>query len=399
MKHLLCGILLFITSAMNFPARAGDAPDQLSVSQGSNQFALDLYAQLRGGGGNLFFSPYSISAALAMTYAGARNETAQQMAEVLRFKLPPAQLHPAFHALNAQIILENSKGYQLSVANALWGKEGYPFAQEFLATVKQHYGAGLTPLKVDDPEGSARIVNDWVEAQTQKKIKDLVKPNIITPLTRLILTNAIYFKGDWARQFKKELTRDGDFRLGGGKNARVPMMNQNASFGYFGNDQLQMLELPYSGDELSMLIILPAKADGLSDLEKQLSADKLAEWSGGLRAQEVSVTMPKFKLTAEFLLNETLSQMGMPLAFSAERADFSGMTQIKEDLYISHVIHKAFVDVNEEGTEAAAATAVVIKARGLSRAVVFKADHPFVFAIRHKGTGAILFLGRVTDPR
>jgi serpin B len=401
MKTMLrCAWVLFITVSMiaNSRSTAGEA-DAASVSKGANQFAFDLYSQLRAKDGNLFLSPYSISTALAMTYAGARTATAQEMAKVLHFALPQEQLHPAYAALISKVTPENAKGYQLSVANALWGKQGYAFEKEFLNTTKTHYGAELTPIDTSNGAGAARQINQWVEEKTNQKIKDLVPPDAITPLTRLVLTNAIYFKGDWATQFKKEATRDGAFFISAGKEISVPLMLQKASFKFSEDEQLKILELPYVGEQLSMLILLPEKVDGLAELERTLTSDSLAKLSAGMSKQEVVVTLPKFKMTSQFDLGGTLVKMGMEKAFDQNLADFSGMTGGKEDIYISKVIHKAFVDVNEEGTEAAAATAVIMKARGISRTPVFKADHPFLFMIRHNATNTILFMGRVADPR
>ncbi len=370
------------------------------VVKGNNQFALDLYKQLgEKEDGNLLFSPYSISTALAMTYAGARGETQDEMAKVLHFALPQRLLHPAFAAIIEDLNDEKRKGYKLAVANRLWGQKGYSFRPNFLNTTRKYYGAELAQVDFAKAAEKARqTINKWVEEQTQDKIKDLIPEGVLDSLTRLVLTNAIYFKGDWETQFDKKATREADFTATPDKKVKVPMMHQVAPFKYADLPSLQVLEMPYAGDDLSMVVLLPKKTDGLGDLEKSLDAKSLQEWTGGVRKRKVSVFLPKFKMTCKFRLKPVLASMGMPLAFDAGRADFSGMTGSK-DLYISAVIHKAFVDVNEEGTEAAAATAVVMTLRSAPRpSPVFRADHPFLFLIRDNRTGSILFLGRVAEP-
>jgi serpin B len=376
-------------------------PDVAAVVKGDNQFAFDLYGQLRDREGNLFFSPNSISTALAMTYAGARGDTAKEMAQALHFTLPPDELHPAFAALLKELNGEGQKrGYQLSVANALWGQKGEGFKDDFLKLTKDNYGAGLRQVDfAGNSEAARQEINAWVEKQTQDKIKDLLKPGVLSPLTRLVLTNAIYFKGDWTSPFKKDLTRDEAFDDGGGAKAKVPMMHQTARFKYHDAETLQVLEMPYAGKELSMVVLLPKKVGGLADLEKSLTADKLAGWLGQARNEDVIVSLPKFKTTAELSLKPTLEALGMKKAFQMTGADFSGMNGKKDDLYITAVVHKAYVDVNEEGTEAAGATGVVIGVRAVpAQKPEFRADHPFVFLIRDTRTGSVLFLGRLVNP-
>ncbi len=298
--------------------------------------------------------------------------------------------------INAQ---GKQSGYELSVANALWAQKGYQFLRAFLNTTTTNYGAGLNQVDfVSATEAARKTINDWVEKKTEGKIKDLIKPGVFNTLTRLVLTNAIYFKGNWARQFEKVETKDSPFTVARDKNVTVPMMSQKAQFAYAETETLQLLELPYAGDQLSMVILLPKELDGLADLEKSLTPGSLRECLQGLRKQEVVVQVPRFKLTSEFSLARVLASMGMTDAFSRE-ADFSGMTGDTE-LFISAVIHKAFVDVNEEGTEAAAATAVVMTLKSAPlRPPIFRADHPFLFLIRDNQSGSILFLGRVVNPR
>lgn len=407
-RSVIAGLLASAVLAAPATAEKPDdaKADRAAVAQGDNQFALDLYAKLRGEDGNLFFSPYSISTALAMTRAGARGDTAAEMDKVMHFTLPQEKLHSAFAALIKEVNgdpADKKRGYQLNTANALWGQKDFGFKADFLKLVKDDYGAGLNELDfIGAPEPARQTINGWVEKQTQNKIKDLLKQGDVTPDTRLVLTNAIYFKGDWASQFKKDQTKDEPFHLGADKKADAPLMHQQGEYGYFDGGTFQALELPYAGKNLSMVVLLPKTIDGLGDLEKDLTADKLAGWIGKLHKQEVIVTLPKFKTEQRVSLGKTLSEMGMKLAFDDQKADLSGMAGKPGTLFISDVIHKAFVDVNEEGTEAAAATAVVI-ARPSAIHVepptpVFRADHPFLFLIRDVRSDSILFLGRLADP-
>ena len=376
-----------------------DIPSGVATAVGGNtQFALDLYQTQRAAPGNLFFSPYSISVALAMTYGGARGETAAQMARALHFDLGPQDLHPAFAGLEARLAEVGRQGaVQLHVANRLWPHQDYPFLEEYLALVKQFYGVLLTPLDYRRAEAARQTINAWAEEQTEHKIRDLIPAGILDALTRLVLTNAIYFKGNWASQFKASLTRREPFWVTPGNTVQVQMMAQEREFGYAETDGLQVLELPYVGDNLSMIVLLPRERDGLAGLEDALTAKNLSQWAARLGKEEIEVFLPRFEVTYAVRLDATLRSMGMTDAFSA-RADFSGMDGARL-LTIGAVLHKAFVVVNEEGTEAAAATAVLAKALGLPRpAPLFRADHPFLFLIREKRTGSILFLGKVVNP-
>lgn len=369
-----------------------------TMVKGNTTFALDLYGQLKQQPGNLFFSPYSISTALAMTYAGARGRTENEMAAVMHF---PDQktTHPGFAALLKQIdAAQGKKSVILRVANALWAQKGHPFLKPFLSLVKKNYNSEVKPVDFRAaPEPARREINAWVSKKTEHKIEDLLPPGILNSLNRLVLVNAVYFKGRWAEQFAASDTKNAPFHLTPDKTAPVPMMYKNASFGYTENSLLQALELPYAGNTCSMVVLLP-KSD-LSTLEKELTADNLSRWLAGLKRREVSVWLPKYKLTSAFSLKETLAGLGMHDAFDPANADFSGMDGRRE-LSIGGVIHKAYVDVNEEGTEAAAATAVVMmKLSAPAHRTEFRADHPFLFLIRDKTTGSILFLGRVVNPK
>ena len=375
--------------------------DQAAVSDGNNAFAVDLYSQLRKQPGNLFFSPESITTAFAMAYAGASGETASQMAATLHFTLPPDRLHPAMGALLAGLNAPHA-GYQLSVADALWAEKGYTFLPAFLKLTSDDYAAGFRPMDFKTaPDASRATINHWVEEKTNDKIKDLLPPGSVKPSTRLVLTNAIYFKGDWQTPFQKSETRDEDFHLSATQTVKAPLMHLSPRIAYFSGDTFQAVSIPYKAGELSMLVFLPNAADGLPAFEQSFTPANAQKWIGQVSAStKVILTLPKFKMTSQFELNEALSALGMRDAFHPATADFSAMTG-KRDLWISAAIHKAFVDVNEEGTEAAAATGIIMRSMAMAREnppVVFRADHPFLFLIRDNKSNSILFLGRVTDP-
>jgi serpin B len=379
---------------------SGGNTEKDAVVRGNNAFALDLYGQVKTESGNLFFCPYSILTALTMTYAGARHNTEQQMAQVLHLDLGQQRLHQAVQAwLNDLSPGSGSQqGYQLYLANALWGQKGYGFLNEFLELIRTSYGAGLTELDfLTSVEEARKTINAWVKEQTQGKIGDLIKPGKLTKSTLLVLTNAIYFKGKWALPFDEEKTHDAPFTLITGDKILVPMMSQKALVNYFEDDTVQILELPYEGAQLSMILFLPNDLAQFPALETVFSVKYIDQQVSKLRAQKVMVGIPRFKITSEFSLPATLKAMGMTDAFSSPPADFSGMAG-KQDLYISEVLHKAFVDVNEEGTEAAAATEVTMS-RGMVQLPSFQADHPFLFLIRDSRSQSILFLGRVMNPR
>ncbi len=376
--------------------------DLQTVVKGNSDFGFDLYQELKGAKGNLFFSPYSISTALAMTYAGARGETEKQMAQVLHFPLTQESLHPAFSKLQSDLnAIQNKGDVQISIANSLWAQKSFKFLDTFIDLNKKYYDAGLYFVDfITKREAARKQINNWVEKKTHDKIKELIKPPMLNSLTRLVLCNAIYFKGNWQSQFDSTKTTKTDFYVSPDKTIKVPMMSQRSDFRYKDFDKFCALELPYEGNELSMIIFLPKKIDGLAEFEKVLTNDTVKIWIDelmGSHESEILVSIPKFKTTCEFELSQVLYDMGMPSAFSLPPADFSRMTGT-EDLFISKVIHKAFVDVNEEGTEAAAATAVVMMKSVAVKPLIFRADHPFMFLIRENQTGSILFVGRIVDP-
>jgi serpin B len=380
------------------------AQDKKALSSGNQAFALDLYRALtEEENGNLFYSPYSISAALAMTYAGARSETEGEMAEVLHFTLPQDRLHPAFNFLDlslssrgADLEDEEGSGFRLNIANSLWGQRDYEFLTDFLDLLAENYGAGLRVLDfAADPEKARQVINDWVLDQTEEKIEDLIPQGILDGATRLVLTNAIYFNAKWRLPFQESGTEDGAFNLLDGSLVTVPMMVQTASFRYTEGDDYQVVELPYLGDELAMVIFLPAEGE-FEAFEEALSAEQVSEILRGLENASVNLTMPKFEFESDFSLGQVLIDMGMLSAFG-DGADFSGMDGTL-NLAIEDVVHKAFVSVDEAGTEAAAATAVVMVEKAMMDIVEMRIDRPFIFMIRDFQTDTILFLGRVTNP-
>lgn len=392
----------FLTSLVNDTQLIPQEFD--TVVGANNQFAFDLYSEYRSEKGNIFFSPYSISTALTMTYEGARGKTAEEMQEVLRIpksdekrRLESAKIYDQMN--------KGNKEYKLSTANALWAQKDYQFLEEYINNVEEYYGGKTTNLDfIRETEKSRVTINDWVENQTNNKIKNLIPKGAVNSITRLVLTNAIYFKGAWVLQFNEKDTKDENFKTNSGKTVKVPMMKltgDDAEFNYVKADKVQVLELPYDGEDLSMLLILPEEGD-LKKLERSISVKKLSEWKGALKKQRVDIYIPKFKFETKYFMAETLKKMGMPMAFKWPGADFSGMDGTK-DLYIDNVIHQAFVEVNEEGTEAAAATAVIMGWGSVGDVEgpvipIFRADHPFIFIIQQKETGNILFMGRVSDP-
>jgi serpin B len=379
------------------------ASDLTELVSGNSAFAFDLYQALSAEDGNLFYSPYSISLALAMTYAGARTETEQQMADTLHYILSQDRLHSTFNALDQELASrgqgakgKDEKGFRLNIANAIWGQQDYLFLTTFLDVLAENYGAGLRLLDFfNAPEESRITINEWVSEQTEGKIKDLIPQGAINAFTKLVLTNAIYFNAAWLNQFKKEMTKDDVFHLLDGSSVTVPTMKQTSTFGYIKGNEYQAVELPYDGNQLSMVILLPDKGQ-LDSFERKLDTAFVDTIINGLTYNSVYLTMPQFEFKSEFSLTKTLDAMGMPIAFSGG-ADFSGMNGTR-DLSISDIVHQAFVSVDENGTEAAAATAVVMTTGMPAEPVQITVDHPFIFLIRDIQTGSILFVGRVVNP-
>ncbi len=377
------------------------------LAAANTAFALDLYQQLRSRDGNLFYSPYSISSALAMTYAGAAGETASEMSQVLHFPVDDSTLHPAFNALDqhlkglAELGIPEDQGdpFQLTIANAIWGQKDFHFEEDYLDTLAVNYGAGLRLLDfIQEPEKSRRTINDWVSDQTREKIQNLIPEGAVTSDTRLVLSNAIYFKATWLEPFEESLTENGTFYGLDGTEFDVPLMStgSDASFLYYQGKGFQALDLPYVDGQVSMLVLLPDQGY-FEDFEVGLSAETLSQVLAEMSYQPIQLRFPRFEFESEISLADTLAAMGMPSAFSGA-ADFSGMTGEK-DLFISDVFHKAFIGVDENGTEAAAATAVLMELTAAPmNPLQLTVDRPFLFLIRDQGTGTILFMGRVVSP-
>jgi len=369
------------------------------IASATNQFAFDLYLNLKDDAGNIFFSPFSLSTAMAMTYEGARGQTAREIKQVFHYPESLGVMREEF-AETINLINKKDKQYELHTANALWAQKGYPLLTEYVSTVEKYYGGKVSDLDfARETENSRLIINHWVEEQTNNRIKDLIPPGVLNQLTRLVLTNAIYFKGRWENQFPPGNTREEEFMVTPEKKVKVPMMFiREKRFNYLENDELQLVELPYAGQEISMLVLLPKK--DLKSLEPGLTAEKLNEYKKQLRSEKIDIYLPKFKFETKYMMGGKqgiLGRMGMPTAFSPAEADFSGING-RRDFYLSEVIHQAFVEVNEEGTEAAAATGLVVGVTMVVKKLVFRADHPFIFIIQDRATGNILFMGRVVDP-
>ncbi len=380
--------------------------DAREMAASMNEFAIDLYLRARGGD-NMFFSPYSVATALTMAWTGARGHTAEGMAGAMHLPVAGATMHTRLArdaVAGASGALERSlagapedDGYEFRAANSLWGQEGYGFLEEFTRRLDEHYGAGMRRVDFEsDADGARLAINAWAEEETDGRIENLIPEGGIDSVTALVLTNAVYFKGVWASQFKEASTRDETFH-GAAGDAQVRMMMQRGTFGYYEDEDLQVLEMPYEGDRLSMLVVLPREEllGGLERVEGGLSTGLIESWLDGMREQKVDVRLPRFEMTwGSEDLSTDLIALGMHHAF--RDADFSGMTG-ERDLFISNVFHKAFIAVDEEGTEAAAATAVVMARTSVEMAPEFRADRPFLFMIRDKETGAILFMGRLAN--
>ena len=426
-KVLTIGIVLLIVGIVTatgvlflFPYQPDQPPqadDTGSTQQGvqevvnaNNQFAFELFSEFQEDpkykDGNIFFSPYSISVALTMTYEGARGQTAEEMQSVFHIPRDTNLRRPNFAAIYNDIN-KKDKSYKLSTGNALWAQQDYKFLGEYLSTVEKYYGGKAANVDfLREREKSRQTINTFIEEQTNNKIKELLPQGVVNSDTRLVLTNAIYFKGTWEWEFDTSDTRDQEFKITPSNIVQTPMMSMKpdkAQFNYADLGEMQLLELPYKGEELSMLLLLPAET--LNTLEPSLTAEKLSEYKTQMRETSLdSIVLPKFEFDAKYSLADTLSDLGMPTAFipynptSPETtADFSGMDGTR-NLRISAVIHQAYIKVDEKGTEAAAATGVVVGMTSAMPSKIFKADHPFIFIIQEKKTGNILFIGRVTDP-
>ena len=414
-RTLIAGIVLAVVVAVGALApqaearrrnkglvRPIDAPevDRQAVVDGNTAFALDLYQQLRTEDGNVFFSPFSISDALAMTLAGARGQTAQELADALHLNLDAAALHPAFQSVLAEMRPRRGDRFKLKVANALWGQQDFDFQQEFVDLARRHYGARMAQVDFRNKlDRTIRVINRWVSRKTQRRIKEVVDAGTVNTQTVLVLTNAVYFKGKWAQPFAKRDTETAPFLLAEGGQASAPLMTVEAKIPFLDGDGFKVADLPYKGDTLSMLVVVPDAPDGLSALEHALDPQTLAEWINGLEEQTVDVFLPRFEIRSKFSLKKVLGALGVQQAFLPGVADLSGIGASPGDLFIGVVKHEAFVKVGEQGTVAVAVTAVGARSTSLPpEPPKFRADRPFLFLIRHRPTGSILFLGRVTNP-
>lgn len=383
-----------------------NAQDKAAVVRGNTEFAIGLYKEVSDNADNIFFSPFSISQALSMASAGAKELTAEEMIATLGFTGLESVIHPGFnwlddalHNLGKPVVREDSEPFELSIANALWSQKGVDVEMPFLDTLAQHYGAGLYILDfITETEPSRITINAWVEEQTADKIKDLLQPGVITDLTRFVLTNAIYFKASWLFPFEEDKTEPEDFHLANGSTVQTDMMHQNDVLEIQAAviDDTKVVQIPYDGGNVSMLVFLPVS---MSDFEEALDADFLENAVDALSQHIVTLSLPKFDMTLPLNLKDTLQSMGMVEAFTDD-ADFTGITDTIDPLKITDVVHKAFIAIDESGTEAAAATAVIIgtESAPVGPELDFKADRPFFFVIRDNDTHTILFMGRVSAP-
>ena len=375
---------------------------------GNTAFAFDLYKAVRALEGNIVYSPYSISLAFAMAYGGAKGDTAAQMAETLQYTLPGEQFHPAFNALDLDLAgrpaetadVEKKERFQLNIANSLWGQDGWPFLPEYLDLLALNYGAGMRLVDFKkDPEGARLQINDWIADQTRSRIKDIIPPGVLDTMTRMVLANAIYFKATWEYEFEANYTADRQFSLLNGDIVSVPTMQigHPKNLSYAAGDGWQAVTLPYKGGLTEMVILVPDNGN-FEAFESGLTAEEYEQILAAMELQDVIFSMPKFSFETRYGLKGILAGMGLQAAFDPNAADFSGIDG-QRDLYIADAIHKAFIAVDEKGTEAAAATAVVMLEASLPQGVVLTIDRPFFYVIRDVPTGTILFMGRVVDPR
>jgi len=391
MKRLVLPILL---------AAALPAADS-RITTAMNAFTTASYKQLMGGDGNLILSPFNISTALSMALAGARGQTAEEIQAVLHAHYD-STYDSALGALLADLTKAgNTGGNELHTANGLWVQRGLAIQPAFENTLTNNYQAPPTSLDfIANPEAARSQINRWTEEHTKEKIKNLLPAGSLDAQTRLVLTSAIYFYGKWQDQFAASRTQPAPFTLPAGATTQANFMNQTSDFGYTETPLAQILEMRYAGTGMAFDVLLPTTLTGLPNLEKSLTPGNLTGWLGNLTIRNVQVSLPKFRAESQFSLRKALSTMGMPTSFT-DKADFSGIDP-KRSLAISEVVHKAFVDVSEQGTEAAAATGITMHATAMRMsepAVLFRADHPFLFLIRDTRTGVVLFIGRLMDPR
>ncbi len=408
--RVLLPLLLLSSLAFSGAAQEEDADAMTRLSEGNTAFAFDLYQSIRAEEGNLFYSPYSISQAAALLYAGADGATAEQMQAALHYDLPLAELASAFSEVNTalQESVESTPeerreaAFQLNIANALWGQQGYPFADSYLSLLREAFSSELQFVDfMAAPDAAADEINDWVAENTEDRIQDVVPPGTLSPETRLVLANAIYFNARWVNEFAEFMTQDADFTTASGETVQVPFMAQEEFFRYVDAEAYDAVQLPYVGGDVSMIVIVPEDLDAY---EEALNAETFREVLDSMQGARIGVEMPRFEIAADLPLSDVLQEMGMVDAFSPGAADFSNMVENGDmpdgNLYVSSALHRAVVTVDEEGTEAAAVTILEVGATSLPPPVefTFRADKPFLFAIYDAQTETILFLGRVVDP-
>ncbi len=387
-------------AAVNGTEAGGDGPsdaDFTSVANSNNQFAFDLYSKYGESGNNVFYSPYSITSALTMAYEGAEGQTAEEMREVFHLPENIGEVREGFYAINRELN-KGEKPYTLSVANSLWAQEGYPFVEEYFDVIGEYYSGKATNLDFARETENARItINAWVEENTKGKICDIIPQGMLSPANRLVIANAVYFKANWSSQFSEYATANDTFTLETGEEVEVEMMHQMYLFNYAELDELEILEMPYQGNDISMLVILP-KEGMEGEVEGSFTLENFEMWKESMEMERVEVGFPKFTYEANYMMANDLKDMGMPTAFSPD-ADFTGMSPTGE-LFIDEVIHKTYIEVTEAGTEAAAATVVMMRAVSIIEEPPkqFTADRPFIFIIQQKDSGNILFMGKLSDP-
>lgn len=388
-----------LSTLLAFPAVACNGENAMkSVSKANSDFAVKLYHQIRKGKGNLLISPYSITSAIAMTYAGANGNTAKEMADVLSIS---SIVDPHEQYKKLRTALEKRESVKLHVANSLWPQKEYSFLKEYIRFTKEKYGVDITPVDYKKKTEKARtLINSWVSEKTMEKIPELIPSGTLNSLTKMVLVNAIYFKGDWKTPFKKQTTTTETFFKADGSSVKTKLMFKSEKFLYKEELGLQVIEMPYTDDNISMVVLLPNKKSGIVDLENALTLENLKKWISDLSLQKVNLHFPKFTLESGFLLGKKLAEMGMASAFNPNQADFSKMDGKKNNLFIGDVIHKTFIAVDEQGTEAAGATAVVMRAYASRPEPTpdFRADHPFIYLIMDRSTNTVLFMGRFSEP-
>jgi serpin B len=394
--RILLLFMMVVTGCAQLSGNSEDKKTGSDIPPDNNRFAFQFYQRLDDVQENLFFSPYSITSAMAMTYNGAEGKTRREMSEVFGFSGDKEKLSASYQSLQEHFASLNREDLELNIANSLWAQKDYSFKGEFLDLNRKYFSAGLQKVNFrEDYQGVRRQINRWVEEKTNNKIEDLIQEGVLDRLTRLVLVNAIYFKGRWANPFNKDRTRNENFYTLEGE-IQVPFMHNTLTLPYFENDVFKAVSLPYVDRKMSMIILLPHKRHEIKKLEDDLSPQLYSTLRDSMQKQEIKLAVPRFQMKKKYNLNDKLQAMGMRSAFG-RGANFSAMTG-NRDLYINDVVHQSFVEVNEKGTEAAAATGVVMRKTSAITGKKFKADHPFVFMIIDEKTDAILFFGRLSNP-